>query len=498
MTLLAGRYRLLSRIGQGGMGAVWHAVDELLRQEVAVKEVLLPQDLDQARLAEMRERTLREARAAARLRSHPSIVTVHDVVLEDGRPWIVMELVRGRSLQALLRAEGRQPPERVAAIGVTMLDALTAAHMTGILHRDVKPGNVMITDDGRVLLTDFGIASVAGDVNLTQTGAVSGSPGYIAPERLRGEPDGPPSDLWSLAATLYTAVEGNAPFHRDNPAAVMAAVLMHEPHPMRSAGPLGQVLLAMLDKDPVRRMPAGHAAGLLRGIAAGASGPVGGAGGYGVPAPTTVPSVKHGAKRSRAPMVVGAGLAAVLVAGGAAAVWLGTPDDATGRPAPTTPATSAGPSVKPADAPKKAVLTSNPEACDLVSPAQVRSLLGAAAKQQFMTNDACQWTTAGGEYLQIQKVQLDSETTARLMYDMSRATEEDEPRREPSTKLRVGGPAGEAGIGWTRDAGAYNQTKLIVRTANVQAMLYYSGPKAGYTVIDRFAKLVVASLHKAG
>ncbi|TKK90231.1 serine/threonine protein kinase [Herbidospora galbida] len=493
MTLLAGRYRLLSRIGQGGMGAVWRAVDELLRQEVAVKEVLLPRDLDEPQRAEMRERTLREARAAARLRSHPSIVTVHDVVLEDGRPWIIMELVRGRSLQALLRKEGRQTPERVAAIGVTMLDALTAAHTMGILHRDVKPGNVMVTDDERVLLTDFGIASVAGDVNLTQTGSVSGSPGYIAPERLRGEPDGPPSDLWSLAATLYTAVEGNAPFHRDNPAAVMAAVLMHEPHPMRRAGPLGQVLMAMLDKDPVRRMPAGHAAALLRDVAAGS-------GGFGGAAPKTAPSMRHAPKK-RAPVFAAAGLATVLVAGGGAAWWFGTADRPVSSPTPTTTAVSTAKAAKATEAveaAKKAVLTSNPEACALVTQAQIRKLLGTAAKQEFMTNDACQWMTPGGEYLQIQKIQLDSETTARLTFDTSRATEEDEPKRDPTTKLRLGARIGDATIGWTRDAGAYNQTRLVVRTANVAMWLYYSGPKSGYETIDAFAKLIMASLHKAG
>ncbi|WP_239139608.1 serine/threonine-protein kinase, partial [Sphaerisporangium krabiense] len=185
MTLLAGRYRLIAPIGQGGMGTVWRAADELLRQEVAIKEVLLPPELGAEHRAELRERTLREARAAASLRSHPSIVTVHDVVLEGGQPWIVMELVRGRSLDKIVREGGPLPPARVAAIGLAVLDALGAAHAAGILHRDVKPGNVLITDDGRVLLTDFGIATIAGDPALTQAGLLSGSPGYTAPERLR-------------------------------------------------------------------------------------------------------------------------------------------------------------------------------------------------------------------------------------------------------------------------------------------------------------------------
>ncbi|WP_344476959.1 serine/threonine-protein kinase [Nonomuraea monospora] len=267
VTSLAGRYRLLTELGQGGMGTVWRAMDELLRQEVAIKEVKLPPNLGEAERTELVDRTLREARAAAALRDHPSIVTVHDVVLDGGRPWIVMELVRGRSLDRVVRDEGPLPPGRVAAIGLRMIEALSAAHASGILHRDVKPANVMITDDGRVLLTDFGIATIAGDVALTQTGLLSGSPGYIAPERLRGEPDGPPADLWSLGATLFTAVEGAQPFSRHNEAAVLAAVLMQEPAPFRLAGPLGPVLAAILEKDPGRRCSPEQASAWLTTIA---------------------------------------------------------------------------------------------------------------------------------------------------------------------------------------------------------------------------------------
>ncbi|MBN6058598.1 serine/threonine protein kinase, partial [Nonomuraea sp. RK-328] len=174
--MLAGRYSLMSQLGQGGMGTVWLAVDELLHQQVAVKEVRLPADLDEASRAELTERTLREARAAARLRSHPSIVTVHDVVMDGGRPWIVMELVHGRSLDRIVREDGPLPPARTASVGRHVLDALAAAHAMGVLHRDVKPGDVLLTQDGRVLLTDFGIATVAGDAALTQTGLLNGSP----------------------------------------------------------------------------------------------------------------------------------------------------------------------------------------------------------------------------------------------------------------------------------------------------------------------------------
>ncbi|MEV4189571.1 serine/threonine-protein kinase, partial [Streptosporangium canum] len=207
LPVLAGRYRALGRLGAGGMGVVWRAQDELLHREVAIKEVKLDPSLPEAQRTEMRERTLREARAAARL-GHPSIVAVHDVVAQDGRPWIVMDLIRGRSLAQAVRQDGPLPAERAAAIGLAVLDALTLAHSRGIMHRDVKPANIMLAHDGGVLLTDFGIATLEGDVQLTSPDALVGSPGYMAPERLRGTGDGPAADLWSLGATLYTAVEG--------------------------------------------------------------------------------------------------------------------------------------------------------------------------------------------------------------------------------------------------------------------------------------------------
>ncbi|WP_275412167.1 serine/threonine-protein kinase [Sphaerisporangium rufum] len=274
--LLAGRYRLTSSLGTGGMGTVWRATDELLQQEVAVKEVRLPPDLDEAAAAELFQRTLREARAAARLRAHPSIVTVHDVVVDGDRPWIVMELLHGHSLDQTVREHGPLPPGRVAAIGLRLLDALTAAHGLGITHRDVKPANILLTDDGRVVLTDFGIAVLAGESTLTQTGLVSGSPGFMAPERLQGADDRPESDLWSLGATLYAAVEGRSPYARERQTAVLAAVLLYEPHPMRNAGPLAPVITGLLEKDPDRRLPADRAAALLRPIAAGAGRPAAG------------------------------------------------------------------------------------------------------------------------------------------------------------------------------------------------------------------------------
>ncbi|MBZ4324216.1 serine/threonine-protein kinase, partial [Streptomyces huiliensis] len=209
--LLAGRYRLLGRLGSGGMGVVWRAFDEVLGREVAVKEVRAPEHLREADVRVLHARLVQEARAAARI-SHRSVITVHDVVEERGRPWIVMELVRGRSLADVLEADGLLSPREAARVGSAVLRALRSAHAAGVLHRDVKPANVLLQDDGRVVLTDFGIALVEGTGTLTRTGDVIGSPDYLAPERALGKHPGTPSDLWSLGATLYAAVEGMSPF----------------------------------------------------------------------------------------------------------------------------------------------------------------------------------------------------------------------------------------------------------------------------------------------
>ena len=262
--LLGGRYRLDRMLGRGGMGTVWHAVDEVLSRSVAVKEVITPPGLDDEARAVMHERMLREARAAARL-SHPGIVTVHDVVEEDGVPWIVMEFVQARTLQDVVDAEGPLPVPRVAEIGRQLLGALRAAHTAGILHRDVKPANVMLSDD-RAILTDFGIAQMEGDVSLTQTGIVMGSPSYLSPERAQGLKPGTPSDLWALGATLFTAVEGYAAFERPEVLSTLAAVMM-EPVPQLQRGlPLGAVISGLLEKDPDTRLNAAAAAELLHRV----------------------------------------------------------------------------------------------------------------------------------------------------------------------------------------------------------------------------------------
>ncbi|MFI6979562.1 serine/threonine-protein kinase [Embleya sp. NPDC050154] len=261
--LIGGRYLLADRLGRGGMGAVWRARDEVLGREVAVKEMLPQPGADEADRARLRERAAREARAAARL-SHPSVVRVYDVVEEDDRPWIVMELVPSRSLAEVIRTDGPMAADRVAEIGLTMIDALRTAHAAGILHRDVKPGNVLITLDDRAVLSDFGIAVVEGDSSVTQSGVVLGAPAYIPPERAKGLSPTAASDLWSLGATLYAAVEGKAPFERSTPLATLTAIVSEDPAPAKHAGALDPVLRALLARDPQERPDAAEAEAMLR------------------------------------------------------------------------------------------------------------------------------------------------------------------------------------------------------------------------------------------
>jgi hypothetical protein len=253
--VLSGRYRLVEPLASGGMGTVWRAVDVLLDRPVAVKEVRLPPGLDDDARQQLRLRTIREAQVAARLR-HPATVTIYDVVEHDGRPWIVMELVPSRSLAEIIRTHGPLPPVQVAAIGLRVLDAIVAAAAAGVEHRDVKPANVLVTNEGRVVLTDFGIARHVGDETLTSAGLIVGSPDYLAPERARGRPGGLAADLWSLGATMYDAVEGRRPFERNGPLPTLAAVVMDEPDPPQRAGPLQPVIDGLLVKDPVHRLDA--------------------------------------------------------------------------------------------------------------------------------------------------------------------------------------------------------------------------------------------------
>ncbi|WP_067178680.1 serine/threonine-protein kinase [Microtetraspora niveoalba] len=266
---LAARYRLVEPVGRGGMGTVWRARDELLDRDVAVKEVRLPLVLDEDLRAELCARTEREGRATAMV-AHPSVITVFDVITEDDRPWIVMELLRAQSLEELVRRVGPLPPQRVAEIGRQVLGALRAVHAKGILHRDVKPSNVLVTDD-RAVLTDFGLAALEGDVSITQAGIVLGSAGYIAPERVLGAKASPAADLWSLGATLYTAVEGRGLHGRRTAAAALAALTSGAPIPMERAGPLAPVLRGLLQIDPDARLDGVRAAVALARVAAGGS-----------------------------------------------------------------------------------------------------------------------------------------------------------------------------------------------------------------------------------
>nr|BFE63400.1 hypothetical protein GCM10020063_079260 [Dactylosporangium thailandense] len=266
--VIGGRYALRTAIGHGGMGTVWRASDTLLRRDVAVKEVILPPGLAPSDRDSMYQRTLREARAAAAL-SHPSVVQVYDVVTEAGRPWIVMELLQARSLAEMIVEDGPLAARAVAKIGIALLGALEVAHAAGVLHRDVKPANVLICGDGRCVLTDFGVARMPTDSELTTPGMVLGSPHFISPERAIGAKFGPPSDLFSLGVTLYTAVEGRPPFDKRDPFETMRAVVEEPPAQSMRAGPLAGVLYGLLEKDPARRWNVETARAVLRDLLAG-------------------------------------------------------------------------------------------------------------------------------------------------------------------------------------------------------------------------------------
>jgi tRNA A-37 threonylcarbamoyl transferase component Bud32 len=267
--VVGGRYRLQDPIGHGAMGTVWRARDELLDRDVAVKEVMIRPALSDAERSSAYERTLREAKTAARL-NHPGVVAVFDVVEEDGRPWIVMELVQARSLEQVLAEDGPLPPARAADIGQQLVSALATAHCAGVLHRDVKPSNVLLAPDGRAVLTDFGIATFEGDAQLTQTGMVMGTPAFTSPERIRGEPATPSSDLWSLGATLYAAVQGRGPYQERGGALTTMNAVLHEDVPVASsAGQLGPVIAALMCRDPAARPDAARAALLLSGALGG-------------------------------------------------------------------------------------------------------------------------------------------------------------------------------------------------------------------------------------
>ncbi|MFD9210395.1 protein kinase [Streptomyces sioyaensis] len=263
--LIGGRYRLEVRLGRGGMGTVWRAQDELLGRRVAVKELHVGEGPDEPGARVQRGRAMREARTVARIK-HPNVVVVHDVVEQDGRPWIVMELVEGPSLADRLHSGGPVAPREAARIGVALLGALRAAHTRGVLHRDLKPANVLMEPGtGRVVLTDFGVAQVSGVPTLTDTGGFVGSPEYTAPERMAGRGTGPEADLWSLGVLLCAALSGASPFRRDSLGAVLHAVVSEEIELPEAARPLRAVVDGLLERDPERRLGVAETEQLLRG-----------------------------------------------------------------------------------------------------------------------------------------------------------------------------------------------------------------------------------------
>lgn len=365
--LIAGRYRLLSRLGEGGMGTVWRARDETLHREVAVKEVRAPAHLRAGDIARMYSRLEREAWAAARIPDR-NVVTVHDVAMDDDRPWIVMELIRGQSLADLLRAEGPLTPRHAAHIGAEVLSALRAAHAVGVEHRDVKPANVLIAEDGRVVLSDFGIAMVEGSTALTMTGEVVGSPEYLPPERALGRPSGPESDLWSLGVTLYAAVEGISPFRQDTALSTLRAVVDEEPPVPVRAGPLAPVIAGLLRKDPAERTPAAEAAEALRGIAHEPDATTTATRALSTPAESAEPEPEPAE-----PATVARPVAAAAPAGTAA-----EPATAAATAAPVTPAHESPAHATPAAPPRKrrtaAFVAAGAAACVLVSAGLVYAL----------------------------------------------------------------------------------------------------------------------------
>jgi serine/threonine protein kinase len=367
-TIVAGRYRLLRQLGHGGMGRVWLAEDDKLNRTVALKEIL--PDGQAADVQELGPRAFREARAAARLH-HPNVIRVYDIVVVDGTPWIVMQYVPSRSLFQIVSQDGPLAPTKVAQIGLGVLAALRAAHAMGVLHRDVKPGNVLIGTEGQVVLTDFGVATVVGDPAITRSGLIIGSPSYMSPERAADRPIGPAADLWSLGATLYFAAEGRSPFERSSVLATLAALANEEPPPARRAGALQPVINGLLRKDPGARMSAAEAERRLQAIAAGAAPVAAPAAKTTVPPPLAWPAssprtVSLPQPRRRPALVW---LVAVLAAMAALLLWgtrevpegnqgtiSGAPPARSMAPQPTTPPSTARPPTSP-----PATLASLPE-----------------------------------------------------------------------------------------------------------------------------------------
>ncbi|MCM4083597.1 protein kinase domain-containing protein [Paractinoplanes hotanensis] len=364
--LVADRYRLLDLLGEGGMGRVWEARDELLGRAVAVKEIS-PEGLSTTELGDLRERAIREARAIAQI-DHPHVVRIFDVVEHDGTLWIVMELVRAISLYDEVSRNGPLDPRRAAQLGLDLVGALQAAHRAGVLHRDVKPANVLLGRDERVVLTDFGLATSASDSAMTRAGVMLGSPSYLAPERAHDEPATAAADLWSLGATLFTAVEGHPPYERSSPMATLAALMVDPPAAPTRAGILEPVLEALLERDPSARATAEEAAELLRYVLSAPlpHHPV-------TTAAVVVPETPaRNRRRRRGPVLaLVAGATAVTAAVGVTIVAGRDPQDAQARPVPSlTPDVVRIPSAAPSrtEASARPSATPSPTPSRTVSP----------------------------------------------------------------------------------------------------------------------------------
>ncbi|WP_308258546.1 serine/threonine-protein kinase [Saccharothrix obliqua] len=320
--VIAGRYALLGELGRGGMGVVWRAQDNVIGRQVALKELHLPDGIAHEERRVLEERVLREARTAGRL-NDPAVVTVFDVVVEQGTTYIVMELVEAATLSAIITRGGPLPPDRVIAIAVQALSALDTAHQAGIVHRDVKPGNLMVQPNGRVKLTDFGIAQAVDDPRLTTSGSLIGSPAYLSPERIHGHEASPASDLWALGATLCYAVEGANPYERTTTASTLHAIMTEVPRLTRATGVLAAVITGLLMPDPNARLTGPQARAMLESAAAQPTPPQGFAG----PPPTArypAPPVRKRWLRNL--VAVGAAVAAagLFAAGIAVDRWLFT------------------------------------------------------------------------------------------------------------------------------------------------------------------------------
>lgn len=492
--VLANRYRLDALLGSGGMGDVWRATDLLLHQTVAVKQLRIPPDVDADAARLMCERTLREARAAARLRSHPSIVTIHDVVIVDDRPWIVMELVDGQPLDKVIATRGPLPVPLVATIGLAVLDGLSAAHQGSVLHRDVKPANVLLCGDNRVVLTDFGIATMAGDAPLTRTDLVNGSPGYVAPERLNGDQGQAASDLWSLGATLYHAVEGRSPYQRDEMLAILLATINADPDPMRLAGPLAPLLTGLLERDPQRRLTAAQAHAMLQAISRGE--------------PAEPPNrAALEPRRARGRLTTGMAVVLALGLGVVAVVTAvicfsmhGGAMSSMAMP-PMTSMSGASPAMVAGGTDTSGTIMADPEACSLFTDNAVSAVLGVAVRGRFQTHSSCMWSAPdSGAFMSLNLIRMVSVARAQDAYTLQMQNMRDEPRRDPDTRIRAATTVGDESFAYLKPfAGSpVHPTMLIFRKRNMLAIIYVSATKAGYGQADKFAAAVAAAIDKLG